>query len=72
VGDYDRTEHHGTPQELVRASDPDGELSGRPPSDATDIDTEDLVPDPLPEADSASTAEAWDDTEAMEGEAPTG
>jgi hypothetical protein len=30
------------------------------------------VPDPIPEADSAATEEAWEEAESMEGEAPTG
>lgn len=30
------------------------------------------VSDPIPEADSAETEEAWEESESMEGEAPTG
>ncbi len=33
---------------------------------------EDAVPDPLPQADSDRTARAWEDAQAMDGEAPTG
>ena len=30
------------------------------------------VPEPIPEADSDATADAWEESGAMEGEAPTG
>jgi len=33
---------------------------------------EDLVPEPIPEADSPATERAWKESDAMEGEAPTG
>ena len=37
-----------------------------------DVPEADLVADPLPEAESRETAEAWEESDPMEGEAPTG
>jgi hypothetical protein len=58
------------------ASDPPGEWAGpdvapessdRPAEGGTDP-----IPDPLPEAESPRVAAAWEDSDAMEGQAPTG
>ena len=48
-----------------------GEGQG-PRQTAEDARAEDAVPEPIPEADSDATADAWEESEAMEGEAPTG
>lgn len=57
-------------------SDPPGTWAGEdvdpeavdPPAEA---ETE-VIPDPLPEADSPAVAAAWEHADAMEGQAPTG
>jgi len=55
-----------------------GDVPGRAGSsvarDPRGVDPEegDLVPDPLPEADSSETADGWEASGAMEGPAPTG
>ncbi len=48
--------------------DPDGPV----PIEPLVTDEDDLVSEPVPEADSAETTRAWEATEAMEGQAPTG
>jgi len=57
-------------------SDPPGDWAGADldpePVDPTADDETEVIPDPLPEAESAAVAAAWEDSEAMEGQAPTG
>ncbi len=55
-------------------ADFDPEVADTAVEDADDAveDADDLVPDPLPEADSPAVADAWEDFDAMEGQAPTG
>jgi hypothetical protein len=52
----------------------DGEVPGdhAAPTDEVDDPGADELPDPIPEADSEDTADAWEESEAMDGEAPTG
>jgi hypothetical protein len=81
----DECDRSGTLRELVRSSDTDSDVAGGRTSASRRADPselrsrpcvgsggDDLVPDPLPEADSAETADAWEASEAMEGQAPTG
>ncbi len=58
-------------QESFPASDPPSSWPGR---DTGDDGTpgSDGVRNPLPEADDSLTAQAWDETDPMEGPAPTG
>jgi len=60
---------------VAQESDVDGAPLGPAPDrpwPGPGDDAEDLVADPLPEADSDRTAQAWEDAGAMDGEAPTG
>ena len=81
----DKCDRNGALRELVRSSDPDSDVAdGRrtasgqadPPElrsrPGVGSDDDDVVPDPLPDADSVDTADAWEASEAMEGQAPTG
>jgi len=57
-------------------SDPPGDWAG-PDLDPEGVDPlaeqdTDVIPDPLPEAESPAVAAAWEDSDAMEGQAPTG
>ncbi len=50
-----------------------GDRTGDVRDDAVDPDdVRPAVPEPIPEADSIETEEAWEEVEAMGGEAPTG
>jgi len=77
----------GTLRDLVRASEPGSDDGGdgadravaHDPAERRSgidgrggTDDDDLVHQPIPEADSEETAEAWEESGAMEGQAPTG
>ncbi len=75
--------HHDVVDEMEResfpASDAPSTWAGREPGEgpASDADADidlhvDAVADPIPEADDPAIARAWEDAEAMEGQAPTG
>ena len=59
-------------EESFPASDPPEGWAGPDGPRVAGVGEEPEVPDPIPEADSATTAEAWEGSGAMEGPAPTG
>ncbi len=76
MADTERTpnsDHPGATGDRGRAAsgEPRQGVSGGGDQGTATSETGD-VPDPIPEADSTATEEAWEAAEAMEGEAPTG
>ncbi len=59
-------------EESFPASDPPEGWAGPDSPRVAEEQDEPEVPDPIPEADSPMTAEAWEGSGAMEGPAPTG
>ncbi len=74
MGDHDDTDARSMHLEPVFTSPKPDASGGCDREEAEDrIDPEaPTVPEPIPEADSAETAEAWEETGGMGGEAPTG
>jgi hypothetical protein len=60
-------------RESFPASDPPSTWSGRDEDeDGNGAKQDDGLPDAIPEADDPAVAQAWEDAEAMDGQAPTG
>jgi hypothetical protein len=57
-------------RESFPASDAPSTWSGRDPVNQSDV--ADKVAEPIPEADDPAVAQAWDNAESMDGQAPTG
>jgi hypothetical protein len=82
MADVDRTpDGAGIPdRDLPESTRPGGGAGAGAHHDTTDGGVGDAdpaamdsdIPDPIPEADSPETEEAWEESEAMGGEAPTG